>query len=413
MESKFYLYSVCAYIVYVICTITHTFIPSIAGTIFPIYILLISIVLYPQRLFKNKAFLWGCVYSLVLALILQDHKVSGFGYGKGGYDTFLIDIAFTLPAIAIGAIFYKSNDEKAFKYITNATVISLVISYAFVLPVAIVNIAFIRQLALISWTETDAPAQVAQYTSGFWGYTMFHIVSLLFATLWGYSRYCQGKKKVFYTVLAIITLYIVFAASITTTLIYIIFTCAAIVYHSLDHHKTLAAIMVIIVGSIAFVNVGPILDFLLDIYKGTDAEPKLLDFKDIVNGGTGYHGTIDGRVNYQQDAIDAFKESPIFGNSYKGGGHSILLNRLGSGGLILFIPYFLMLLSEFKQWYKQIPKVSKLYFLLSWLGAVVLLYNKNVFGQEGFLFISIVIPALCMLYPKMYIQKLHNSQRHN
>lgn len=142
------------------------------------------------------------------------------------------------------------------------------------------------------------------------------------------------------------------------------------------------------------------MDYLLINYEDTDMAQKIVDFDDLMDGGTGEHITIDARAQYQQGAIDGFFNNILIGSSYEGsGGHSIILNRLGTTGLIGFIPFMLMLYFIFKQWYVTIPKESRIYYLLSWLGAAILLYNKNCFGSAGFCFICIVMPCLCLTFP--------------
>lgn len=140
-------------------------------------------------------------------------------------------------------------------------------------------------------------------------------------------------------------------------------------------------------------------------------EPKIRDFIDVINGDTGYHSTIDGRKRYQQDNIDAFFNSPIFGCAYQGGGHSVIWVRFGTGGLLCGVPFVMMIISLFRQWYLVIPRFSRIYFNLAWVGALILLYNKGVFGNTGWALVAFIVPAIVQMYEFKISMRLSTNPR--
>lgn len=390
-----FLFLVSCYIAFTVCSIIPALLPHFVISLFPIVVLGMCILIYPSRLLNNKSFIAASFYVFALYIAVSHHKLAGIGYGTGHFDTFLIDLGFTLPSIAIAAILIQ-EDTSVFRKLGMVFLASVAVSLLFILPVVFTDKSMVRRMAYYS--ENNISVDLAIYKIGFWGYTMLHVISLSFAILWGLAKYSVGNMKTSVAILAVFVFFIVVQMSITTTFIYILLVAAILAY---QQWKTYKVIGYAIVGMLLFcliINIHSVLDLLLHHYAGTDMESKIVDFIDIVNGGTGDHSTIDGRTNYQKQALNAFFSYPIVGNYYKGGGHSILLNRLGTTGIVGFIPFFLMIYYQFKQWYSLIPNISKPYFLLSWLGALILLYAKSCFGQEGFLFISIIIPALAMMY---------------
>lgn len=389
------------YVSFIACSAMQAILPSFMTFLFPIMMLGLCMVLYPNTLINNKSFLCAIIYAATLFISLLNHQLSGIGYGTGSFDTFLIEIGFILPSIAISAILIQNKNMINYKTLTIVFICSIVISFLFVLPVVITDKAMIRRLSYYQGAVngTTISNEILKFKSGFWSYTMLHVISLSFPILWGLSRNIIDKNfKFICTIVSVLILYIVLQMSITTTFIYIMCIVALLFCRYLGKYGIMGVLVVLFPLIFLLLNADFILLQMQSYYAGTDMAPKIKDFIDIMNGGEGTHGSIEGRINFQRQAFEAFWTNPIIGSSYQGGGHSILLNRIGTTGLCGFIPYILIIYFQFKQWYNDIPSTSKFYFLLSWLGAAILLYAKNCFGQEGFLFISVIIPSLAQVY---------------
>src|SRR5690606_5660972 len=140
-----------------------------------------------------------------------------------------------------------------------------------------------------------------------------------------------------------------------------------------------------------------VFDLLLSYFEGTAVEPKIESFKYIYEYGdvanSGDH--ISGRMNYHDMSLRAFSENYLIGGTSPVGGHSSLLDRLGGMGLLVFIPFLMLLLSLYKMQVTLFPKpAEKMYYIMGWFAAGTVLYQKGLFGNEGWLFLTVLFPAL-------------------
>lgn len=397
-KEKFYAIVSSVYVGYLVWSFSSAVFPPILNMMLPIGVLVISILLYPKIVLSNKSFIWGCIYVFASILVLGFHPLSGYGFAHGGFDTLTIESAWLLPSIAVGAVLV--NDRRHFlKPIFLTVLIALSLSLIYIAPISFANTSAIRLISATRMFGNEVDGDLAQYVTGFWNYTMFHVIALSLAVIWGLAFHCKEKRVKIAAIFLVATIAIVVVQScISTTQIYLVAVVILLFWN--QWKKARAAITVAIIIALIFLitNISDVLYFLLDYYQGTATELKIRDFIDLLEGGSGTHATIDGRLDYQQDAINAFYRNIIIGDTYSGGGHSIFLNRLGSLGLLGFIPFVLTIYYQFRQWYQRIPTSSHFYYLLSWAGAILLMYSKNCFNQEGYLFISVVIPVICMMY---------------
>lgn len=397
-KSRAINWIIALYVAYILCSFIPFLLPKASARYIPIVILAACCFFYFNDCFRNKAFLCACLYSFAILLASQFHVLSGLGYGRGGIDTVLIDLGFTLPPVAMSAVLYSNRRILgAIRLIDIFIYLSIIITAGWMIPILLNDRSIARKIAYLESSRMDQ--QTLELKFGYWDYTMCHIISLFFALFWGLFATSMTKyRKLFYGIMIAIIVFFILNLTITTTFIYFFVAVALLIYHKFKKYS-IVGLVLLLAGLLLFViNIDAIVDYLWVNYKDTDMAMKILDFRDILNGGTGRHLTIDGRINFQQDAIDGFFNNILIGSEYSGGGHSILLNRLGTTGLIGFIPYALMLYFIFIQWYKAIPSSSKYYYLLAWLGVIILLYNKNCFGSAGFCFICIAMPCLCFTF---------------
>ena len=393
-------WTIALYLAYILCSIFPSVLPKPVAGIFPILVLLICCTFRLKSCIFNPAFICGCLYSLGLVLASQNHVLTGLGYGTGGLDTVFIDLGFTLPAVAMGAVFSnRPNDIRAIRWWDIIICLAIIISICWMLPTILKYRSSARYIAtmVVNPKNTD----LVNLKFGYWNYTMCHIIALFFVPFAGlFKQSDKTKRKIFYGAIMILTAVFVLYIAITTTVIIMILAALAILFHWNKHYGLLGSAILLVSVILLIINIESVVDFMMVNYRDTDMYPKLLDFKDIINGGGSHrHITLDARADYQFGAIQGFLKNPFIGSSYQGsGGHSILLNRLGTTGIIGFIPFALMIFFIFRQWYKLIPAQSKFYYNLTWVGILVLLYNKNCFGGEGFTFISVILPCLCLTF---------------
>ena len=149
-------------------------------------------------------------------------------------------------------------------------------------------------------------------------------------------------------------------------------------------------------------------DFLLRFFDGTAVEPKIEGFKYIYLGGDieSSGGHITGRMSYHDMSWLAFSENFLIGGSSPVGGHSQIIDRLGGMGIIPFIPFIMILVSMIKMNLRIIRDMEqRMYYFIGLAAAFVLLYQKGLFGQEGWLFTMILMPGLIISFRKIAVTK--------
>lgn len=397
------------YVLLLWCSILSFVVPGYVNMLFPIAGIVLLIIKYFNTIVTNQAFLWAVVYLGMLALVLNIHPIVGFGYGTGGMDTWLIEAGFILPSVVVGAVLLSQRRSESPRIIFWTFIIAIALSMIYVIPTLILERNAARGIALHGEEMLDSVQMSLK--AGFWDYTQFHTIALVFIVFWGLRKYSQGQVRMVSTIASVLVLFIVIQIAITTTFIYLILVIGVLVYMYWKKHSLIGFIFLIgIIGAILIFK-DAILEWLLEKYAGSDMEPKIRDFIDLINGDTGYHSTIDGRKRYQQDNIDAFFNSPIFGCAYQGGGHSVIWVRFGTGGLLCGVSFVMMIISLFRQWYLVIPRFSRIYFNLAWVGALILLYNKGVFGNTGWALVAFIVPAIVQMYESKISMRLRTNPR--
>ncbi len=136
------------------------------------------------------------------------------------------------------------------------------------------------------------------------------------------------------------------------------------------------------------------LDGLLG-YEGSFHKKVLTFQENIIYSGS--QGSVNVRQSLYQKGIDAFFDNIIWGAQGDVGGHSALLNRLASLGLIGFIPYVGFIIAQIKFTVLQIPYRNRLYFYIGLFGALLMFTTKGIADWDLFYFTFSFLP-LAIIY---------------
>lgn len=386
--------------------ILFTTVPIIAD-VFPIDVSLINLFsfiiifsLYPQALI-NKSVFWLLSYGLVLFIYLVFDKPLTIGIGTvTDSKKLIIELAFILPSLSILSVLYYLKDIKLIKIISTVTLIFIVLSFIYLIPLLISGKSSLRDaVSLEMYQSVKMP--------GIPTYTLLHAYLIIVsAILYGIVRLKSIKRVLFLAVL-ILLLYIIYNSQITTSLVVAFaLLVIAILYDNTNIRKSVfrisifATILVLLIPTGIFIQ---ILDLLVETFEGTAAESKMVDFRTIfISGNITDSSNITGRSNLHGISLKAFADN-IFVGSYPVGGHSNLLDRLGGLGLLGFIPYLMIIVSQMKMNLSFIKcREEKMYYFMGLFASFTLLALKGLFGQEGWLFMMVLLPGL--------IITMHNSK---
>lgn len=132
---------------------------------------------------------------------------------------------------------------------------------------------------------------------------------------------------------------------------------------------------------------------------------KVLTFQETISYGSAT-GDVEERQELYIKGFRGFFENIIIGSNGDVGGHSAILNRLGSLGLLGFIPYIGMLIVQFKNEKRLLPSKYRVYYYLGTFAAFLMLISKGIATWEVFFFWFTILP-FAILFLSQYNKNMN------
>lgn len=367
----------------------------ISPTFYPVVVLLFCIVCYPVDLLRSNFFKTTILYCLILFIIPFFHRLSSvsFSYGSGDYNTALIESAFILPSVAISSIIFEHKSRKELNCLAITGLLAVVVSLCFMIPYIISDNNVIRLYSERANVDLDinyTEMAVARY---FWNYPMCHAIVLLFPIYIALFQFSNNKNRFYFALLLIAVLYFIIQSSIATT-IFFSFVCIVFIYNKKGTlNKNILYTIEIIILFLSYLMLPFIIDFISNYFKGSAMEMKLQDIYSLLQGGSDVNGSFSVRSVRHHQAMLCFLNNPLLGDYVPVNGHSVILNRLGSMGLIGIIPFCLIFYQVYHKYKSILCRKLRLYYYLAFACCLLLVYTKGIFGQEGYITIFVVVPV--------------------
>ena len=358
----------------------------------------ILLALYP-RAFANPVMYWFMAYAAILAVYVIVGKPLTIGIGSvQDSKKVIIEYAFMLPSFSIFSILYYLKDYKLYKFIAGGGLVFVLLSFLYLVPMVWVNNEIMRD-------TLNLKAEYGIDTPGVPEYTLMHAYILPIPALLYGIKVLEGRKKWLLFAVFVIFLYIILYSYVTTS---IIITLGTIIFALLydTNNKPKSFLFIFLTGFVVYMlhSAGvfiQLFDFLLRFFDGTAVEPKIEGFKYIYLGGDieSSGGHITGRMSYHDMSWLAFSENFLIGGTSPVGGHSQIIDRLGGMGIIAFIPFVMIIISLIKMTLRIIrDKEQLIFYYLGLFSVFMLLYQKGLFGQEGWLFLMVLMPGLIITF---------------
>ena len=357
------------------------------------------------RLIKNKIFVWYAAYIVILAFfVLIGHTIT-IGLGSmSDSRKLLIETGFTLPTIMIFLILRKYDELKLYRIIAFTALAANILSFLYCVPLIAINTNILRVYITVGMEDMSNIG--IPYYAALHSYVIF-VPALIYSI-----RVSSGKKKLFFIGCFILYLYMIYNTSITTNLV---ITLIILLFSLLYKNNVKNAILTTFIFSIFILvlhfsgAIESIFDSTIKYTEGTYSNGKIRGFKDM------YMGTSDEIVDYRERlhmiSFMSFVQSPIWGrNSVRKevidasfvsaensviGYHSSLLDRLGGMGVLGGLPFVMIFWLIYKDWKYRMPRGECQYFyMFGVIAAFILLYEKAVFGQEGWFSLCIYLPCM-------------------
>jgi hypothetical protein len=396
LKERIFLLVSLLYILYTVVPIVQD-VTGIDVWIINLATFFILFVLFPSA-YLNPVMYWFLAYAYILAIYVLLEKPLTIGIGSvQDSKKIIIEYAFFLPSLSIFSILYYLDNKRLYKIISVAALALLLLSFIYMLPLILSNSNIIRQSVSAGNEE--------HRILGMPSYTLIHAyVILVPAVLYGFRIFKAGHKWGMLVVVALFV-YIILNTHVTTSLVLVLAMIIFVLLFDIQNKKksfifvffTFLIVYILHVSGV-FIH---LFDFLIRFFDGTDVQPKIKSFKyiylygDIENSG----GSVIGRMNLHDMSWKAFWENPLIGGSSAVGGHSSLIDRLGGMGLLAFIPFIMITITQVKITLRLIRnKEARVYYFLGLLAVFTMLYQKGLFGQVGWLFMMVLMPGLIITF---------------
>ena len=362
------------------------------------YVCIITVVLliflYPQSI-VSKPTKWFFLFIIILCVngLLGRHiHINGLSnYVLPLIQRIMIEIAWILPALLIMNILHKLNDTRIYKIIGYGSVVILTISFLYILPMIMSYSNVLREAMHEDNMSFTKPMGLPDYT-------LMHSYTLMISGLCLYTKLNNNKKKYLTILLIALFFYVITQTAVSTSIVLSVLIILFSIFYN-DRNKLLtfyAFLLLSILTYIAF-KTGLLLafvDWLMPFFEDTAVSFKLQDLYDSILNGQLQGGSFEGRANLHQISRDSFFRNPIFGGGIAGG-HSQVLDLLGTVGIIGFIPFLMMICTSAQKYIQNVPPgISRVYMYLCFGIACIYLYHKGIFGATGWLFMCVIAPCL-------------------
>lgn len=350
----------------------------------------ITVSISVHEYFRSKQF----YFLLIYAIIIEIYLLSGNTYYKGHTDVLIIISIFAVTG-ALSLYYIRSPyvDSKL-RFLKLFLLFFLTVS----ISSFIINMFFpfvIREnVNYIVSGATSPYAFLDRY--GLSNYDIPHAAPVLIPCF-VYQLKDRNNKRFVYAVLIFACMVLAYVSGSTTALILVILvTILSFIIKKGSVRRNAGILIIWSVLTMMFMNDMVLLSLvrMMDDAFGysTSLHERLMEIEaSIVYGTT--EGDLDSRVNLYMKSIDAFSKNILFGGE-EIGGHSVIIDHLGTYGLLGFIPFALFLYYQIKSVMKYIPTNVRIYYYVSVFAGLAMLAFKNMSNWSMWCFLFLISPLI-------------------
>ena len=313
---------------------------------------------------------------------------------------------------AIGCIEYylRTNDDTFAKYSLSAIYGSIIMLAIISLPILIAEPGLNRTFNDMKAAGVEVP--LAGYFTISYG--TVHAVPILVIPLFFFYKSIKSKLSKVFLIAAIVSLYVTTILSNAATPMFMLFMYIlfVLIYNPKQSNRSNALKIggVLVIVFILFSN-GFITLFLTSFQSlvgGTMQEKRIDEVVSYLETGKTV-GDMSEREDRYDISLDAFLSHPL-SPEYKInhiGKHSYLIDHLAAMGLIVFIPFALLLFYQYRKPLRHMGN-EKVYFMMAYSAFIFLACYKNFFEAESAMFAS---PALLIYIRRHFLGMKHPKTR--
>lgn len=348
------------------------------------------IFVFDKMFLKPRTYLFLIIVATIALL-----GITGVPYFRGW-----IPKVITLSFGYLGLEHYLQNKDIFYaKWVLRTTYITLIGLIAVSLPQFIAMPNLTRMMA----TAAKDPTIEFNY---YWtvNYATVHLIPTASIPMFVcFKETNSRKKKIIYGISAGLMTIIMLFADATTPLILMAIIFAFFWMYNSKHKASANIVTVFFIGFLLLpflynTMIVSMLKTVQPVFVGSSTYQKIDQMCYYIEHGESY-GDMDEREQLYNTTIDAIVANPLFPemNMAKIGRHSHILDYIAAMGLLLFIPYMLLLYNRYRRPLKYLSKY-KIYHIVSFLSFMILALFKNYF----------IFTIACFLVP-MFLVYLEES----
>ena len=372
----------------------------------PFYIALVLGVIIPfgifHSFFSSKVFYLLIIYTIFVLL----------NYYSG--DTLYSKIKFIIQDIACLyislSLFYYVLMKKRYRFFMYLlfTLTAAVVWTALATQAAdMIQPGIVRFVHGELQTGEDSSQFRSLYATGMSEYTLPHAIPILIPIVFLYLK--KGTLQVWDRLLGFFVLYCLLALTFFSgasgpMLAVILVTIMSIIVNNNGLRSNYTRLIIVGLISLPFLLSDSLMLGLLDTLSnllGDESyfQAKISHFQDTIIYGES-QGDIAERGDLYSNSFEAFFNNVLIGAQVGMGGHSVMIDRLASLGIIGFLPFAFLLILPIKCAYEHISDNNRIYYVIGVFGALFMLITKGVSLWYMWFFLFTVLPLGIIIVDK-------------
>lgn len=376
--------------------IIPAWVPQLQKAWLVLILLLVVYLCISRRIGWGKSTICLFVYALVVLFNAKmgDQLIPSMSIG-------VMEILFLYVPSAVALWGLTNNRIDIIKTVLLISLIFLVLEAISSFFIVKAEPGIIRTLYKMSTDEGDSSLMFVYYRLGLLDYSMAHAVPILIPPLFcAYKR--LGKSlwnRAFFIAVIGICLFLTWLSDSTTALMLaILFIIIGAITRVSSFASNARWLFVVLIVSTPLIISDKVQLATLDMAesilgKESVFAEKIDEFRYSVNNED-MTGDMQGRVDRYNKSISLFVNSPIWGSNSKPGNHAALIDRLGSLGLLGFIPLMLFFMYVIKDVSRYLSHKSLTFYYEGIFAGFIMLATKGMWVWPIFFNLLILLPFL-------------------
>lgn len=369
--------------------------------------ILLPILICPS-FYRTKQFWLLVLYTIIVVLnnISGDEYFDNRNYMLNTFIGFYVSLSisyYVLTKNNIGLIHAIINT--LFIVLLWTTIATAIFDYSYPGIVRMLHSAVVRGGNITN--EANIQAYKFYYAMGLSSFSLPHALPLMIPpfVLGLKNKSLTKSRRIFSGVMLLCCLLLIYySGAMGPLLVAIMILILSFIVHKGNVSSNLLKILFIAIIFIPFIvndqNILAILEWADDLLGGEGYfHSKVIDIQDTIIYGEA-SGDIEGRQDLYSNSINTFIENPlnmIIGAQRGFGGHSVIIDRLASLGLVGFVPFVCLIIIQLKFLRKYIDSKYLVYYSLSIISGFMLLISKNYSGWNMWFFFFAALP-FCVVF---------------